>query len=97
MLSVLFVIGTLRIFEESPLVYLHLGPVVQRVSLTNLLRVISLTVLVDSIYNILKYFAEEMWVAFAVYSDIFAEKMWVAFAVHISSAKNFSIFVYHSM
>ena len=61
MLSVLFVIGTLRMFEESPLVYLHLGPVVQRVvSLTNLLRVISLTVLVDSIYNILKFFAEEM-------------------------------------
>ena len=38
-----------------------LGPVVQSVvSLTSLLRVISLTVLVDSIYNILKYFAEKM-------------------------------------
>ena len=43
------------------------GPVVQSiVSLTNLLRVISLTVLADSIYNILKFFAEKMWVAFAL-------------------------------
>ena len=32
----------------------------------SLLRVISLTVLVDSIYNILIFFAEEMWVAFAL-------------------------------
>ena len=46
------------------------GPIVQRVvSLTSSLRVISLTVLADSIYNILIFF----------------------------SAKNFSIFVYHSM
>ena len=44
-----------------------LGPVVQSVvSLTSLLRVISLTVLADSIYNILKFFAEKMWVAFAL-------------------------------
>ena len=36
------------------------GPVVQRVvSLTSLLRVISLTVLADSIYNILIFFAEK--------------------------------------
>ena len=36
-------------------------PVVQSVvSLTSLLRVISLTVLVDSIYNILRFFAEKM-------------------------------------
>ena len=43
-----------------------LGPVVQSVvSLTSSLRVISLTVLADSIYNILKFFAEKMWVAFA--------------------------------
>ena len=43
------------------------GPVVQSiVSLTSLLRVISLTVLVDSIYNILIFFAEKMWVAFAL-------------------------------
>ena len=32
----------------------------------SLLRVISLTVLADSIYNILIFFAEEMWVAFAL-------------------------------
>ena len=30
------------------------------------LRVISLTVLADSIHNILIFFAEKMWVAFAV-------------------------------
>ena len=43
------------------------GPVVQSVvSLTSSLRVISLTVLADSIYKILKIFAEKMWVAFAL-------------------------------
>ena len=37
------------------------GPVVQRVvSLTSSLRVISLTVLVDSVHNILIFFAEKM-------------------------------------
>ena len=37
------------------------GPVVQSVvSLTNSLRVISLTVLADSMYNILIFFAEKM-------------------------------------
>ena len=35
-------------------------------SLTSSLRVISLTVLVDSMYNILIFFAEKMWVAFAL-------------------------------
>ena len=39
----------------------NLGPVVQSVvSLTSSLRVISLTVLADSIYNILIFFAEKM-------------------------------------
>ena len=39
----------------------NLGPVVQSVvSLTSTLRVISLTVLADSIYNILTFFAEKM-------------------------------------
>ena len=43
------------------------GPVVQSVvSLTTSLRVISLTVLADSKYNILIFFAEIMWVAFAL-------------------------------
>ena len=43
------------------------GPVVQSVvSFTSSLRVISLTVLADSIHNILIYFAEKMWVAFAL-------------------------------
>ena len=46
---------------------LHLGPVVQSVvSLTSSLRVISLTILADSIYNILIFFADKMWVAFAL-------------------------------
>ena len=45
----------------------YLGPVVQSVvSLMSSLRVISLTVLADSIYNILIFFAEKMWVAFAL-------------------------------
>ena len=43
------------------------GPVVQSiVSLMSSLRVISLTVLVDSIHNILIFFARKMWVAFAL-------------------------------
>ena len=47
--------------------FYYLGPVVQSVvSLTSSLRVISLTVLADSIYNILIFFAEKMWVAFAL-------------------------------
>ena len=45
----------------------YLGPVVQSiVSLTSSLRVIMLTVLADSIYNILIFFAEKMWVAIAL-------------------------------
>ena len=41
------------------------GPVAQSVvSLTSSLRVISVTVLADSIYNIMIYVAEKMWVAF---------------------------------
>ena len=43
------------------------APVVQSfVSLTSSLRVISLTVLANSIHNILIFFAEKMWVAFAL-------------------------------
>ena len=41
--------------------YTYLGPVVQSVvSLTSSLRVISLTVLADSIYKFLKFFAEKI-------------------------------------
>ena len=48
-----------KIFEK--LQKLFLGLVVQSVvSLTSLLRVISLTVLTDSVYNILIFFAEKM-------------------------------------
>ena len=55
--------------NDSPMFYtvVNLGPVVQSViSLTSSLRVISLTVLADSIHNILIFFAEKMWVAFAL-------------------------------
>ena len=63
--------------------YIIQGPVVQSVvSLTSSLRVISLTVLADSIYNILIFFC---W------------KNVSSFCTHIFSAKNFSIFAYHSM
>ena len=44
-----------------PAYFNNQGPVVQSVvSLTSSLRVISLTVLADSIYNILIFFAEKM-------------------------------------
>ena len=63
------------------------GPVVQSVvNLTSSLRVISLTVLADSVYNILIFFAEKNVSSFCI-----------AKATHIFSAKNFSIFAYHSM
>ena len=72
----------------------QLGPVVQSiVSLTSSLRVISLTVFADSKYNILIFFAEKMWVAFALqklltffqqkisaYSTSFAKV--ISFALH---------------
>ena len=53
-----------------------LGPVVQSVvSLTSSLRVISLTVLADSIYNILIFFAEKMWVALQKLLTFFSAKI----------------------
>ena len=65
-----------------------LGTVVQSVvSLTSLVRVISLTALADSIYNTLIFFAEKKNVS----------SFCTAKATHIFSAKNFSVFVYHSM
>ena len=64
-----------------------LGPVVQSVvSLMSSLRVISLTDLADSIYNILIFFAEKNVSSFCTSK-----------ATHIFSAKNFSIFAYHLM
>ena len=63
----------------------NLGSVVQSVvSLTSSLWVISLTVLADSIHNILIFFAEKNVSSFAK-------------ATHTFSAKNFSIFAYHSI
>ena len=62
------------------------GPVVQSiVSLTSLLRVISLTVLADSIYTILIFCWKNV------------SSFCTAKATHIFSAKNFSIFAYHLM
>ena len=50
-----------KTFQTSKFVASGLGPVVQSiVSFTSSLRVISLTVLADSIYNILIFFAEKM-------------------------------------
>ena len=66
---------------------IYLGPVVQSiVSLTSSLRVISLTVLADLIHNILIFFAEKN-----------VSSVCTAKATHIFSAKNFSIFAYHSI
>ena len=65
--------------------FLYLSPVVESaVSVMSSLRVISLTVLADSIHNILIFFAEKNVSSFCI-------------ATHIFSAKNFSIFAYHSM
>ena len=56
-----------------------LGPVVQSVvSFTISLRVISLTVLADSIYNILNFFAEKT----AKATHIFSAKNFRIFAYH---------------
>ena len=58
--------------ENSVILILRLsmlGPVVQSVvSLTRSLRVISLTVLVDSVHNILLFFAEKNFSIFAYHS-----------------------------
>ena len=57
----------LAICSAADIYQKNLGPVVQSVvSLTSSLMVISLTVLADSIYDILIFFAEKMWVAFAL-------------------------------
>ena len=63
------------------------GPVVQSVvSLTSSLRVISLTVLADSIHNILIFFAEKMWVAFALQKLHFFSKKFqhICVSLHVN-------------
>ena len=61
------IINDKQTFSHFIMHHNELGPVVQSiVSLTSSLRVISLTVLADSIYIILTFFAEKMWVAFAL-------------------------------
>ena len=76
----MFKFGSLWFKMCSASMKIHQGPVVQSVvSLTSSLRVISLTVLVDSIYNILIFFAEKMWVAFAL------QKLLIIFLQKISA------------
>ena len=67
---------------------IYLGPVVQSVvSLTSSLRVISLTVLADSIYNFLKFFAEKMWVAFALQKLLTFFQQKISAYLHITPLK----------
>ena len=55
--------------------FVNQGPVVQSiVSLTSSLRVISLTVLADSIYNILIFFAEKNVSSFCTTQIVFSKK-----------------------
>ena len=64
------------------------GPVVQSVvSLTSSLRVISLTVLADSIHNILIFFAEKMWVAFALQKLLTFFQQKISAYLHITRCK----------
>ena len=61
------------------------GPAVQSVvSLTSSLRVISLA---DSIYNILKFFAEKMWVAFALQKLLTFFQQKISAYLHITQCK----------
>ena len=65
-----------------------LGPVVQSiVSLTSSLRGISLTVLADSIYNIMIFFAEKMWVAFAMQKLLTFFQQKISANLHITRCK----------
>ena len=64
------------------------GPIVQSVvSLTSSLRVISLTVLADSIRNILIFFAEKMWVAFALQKLLTFYQQKISAYLHITRCK----------
>ena len=64
------------------------GPVVQNVvSLTSSLRVVSLTVLADLIYIILIFFAEKMWVAFAMQKLLTFFQQKISAYLHITRCK----------
>ena len=64
------------------------GPVVQSVvSLTSSLRVISLTVLADLMYNILILFAEKMWIAFALQKLLTFFQQKISAYLHITWCK----------
>ena len=74
------------LLEKSSLKFL--GPVVQSiVSLTCSLRVISLTVLADLIHNILIFFAEKMWVAFALQKLLTFLQQKISAYLHITRCK----------
>ena len=65
-----------------------LGQVVQSVvSLTKSFRVISLTVLADPIHNILIFFAEKMWVAFALQNLLTFFQQKISEYLHITRCK----------
>ena len=65
-----------------------LGPFVQSVvSLKSSLRVIWLTVLADSIHNILIFFAEKMWVAFALQKLLTFFQQKISAYLHITRCK----------
>ena len=66
----------------------ELGPVVQSViSLMSSLSIISLTVLADSMYNILIFFAEKMWVAFALQKLLTFFQQKISAYLHITWCK----------
>ena len=61
------------------------GPVVQSiVSLTRSLRVILLTVVANSIYNILIFFAEKMWVATHIFFSIKIQHICVSLYINFN-------------
>ena len=65
----------------------YLGPVVQSVvSLTSSLRVISLTVLADSIYNFLKFFAERMQKLLTFFQQKKIQHICVSLDVHFNES-----------
>ena len=80
-----------EIWDNEPLnkcIQINLGPVVQSVvSLTSSLRVIWLTVFADSIYNILIFFAEKMWVAFALQKLLAFFQQKISAYLHITQCK----------
>ena len=79
---------SVKIDGICPLAIPNQGPVVQNVvSLTSSLRVISLTVLAASIYNILIFFAEKIRVAFALQKLLTFFQQKILAYLHITRCK----------